>query len=153
MKISFVIAVYQNEGAISKTHAKIQSVFSNELVDHEYEIVFVDDGSKDDSLQEILKLKEQAPEYRTGEITGPGTLLCSECGEQLHFHRPGHIPPCPKCRSNSIRMEGNAFISRNGHSMSGGEIEYDIDTDHLSAGGDGGVHIEVKPDAQKKSRG
>lgn len=58
-------------------------------------------------------------------------------------------------RSNSIRMEGNAFISRNGHSMSGGEIEYNIETDHLSAGGDGGVHIEVKPDkdGQKKSRG
>jgi lipopolysaccharide transport protein LptA len=58
-------------------------------------------------------------------------------------------------RSNSIRMEGNAFISRNEHSMSGGEIEYDIEQDHLSAGGDGGVHIEVKPnmDSQKKSRG
>ncbi len=58
-------------------------------------------------------------------------------------------------RSNSIRMEGNAFISRNGQSMSGGEIEYNIETDHLSAGGDGGVHIEVKPDkgGQKKSRG
>jgi lipopolysaccharide export system protein LptA len=41
-------------------------------------------------------------------------------------------------------MEGNAFISRNGHSMSGGEIEYNIKTDHLSAGGDGGVHIEIK---------
>ena len=59
MKISFVVAVYHNEGALSKTHEKIQSVFSNELADHEYEIVFVDDGSKDGSLAEILKLKEQ----------------------------------------------------------------------------------------------
>jgi dolichol-phosphate mannosyltransferase len=59
MKISFVIAVYHNEGAISKTHEKIHSVFSNELSHHEYEIVFVDDGSKDGSLQEILRLKEQ----------------------------------------------------------------------------------------------
>ncbi|MEQ1636910.1 MAG: glycosyltransferase family 2 protein [Methylococcales bacterium] len=58
MKISFVVAVYHNEGAISKTHEKIQSVFSNDLAHHEYEIVFVDDGSKDGSLQEILKLKE-----------------------------------------------------------------------------------------------
>jgi len=31
MKISFVVAVYHNEGAISKTHEKIQSVFSNDL--------------------------------------------------------------------------------------------------------------------------
>jgi polyisoprenyl-phosphate glycosyltransferase len=57
MKISFVIAVYHNEGAISKTHEKIQSVFSNELAHHEYEVIFVDDGSKDGSLQEILSLR------------------------------------------------------------------------------------------------
>ncbi|MCX6874487.1 MAG: glycosyltransferase family 2 protein [Verrucomicrobia bacterium] len=58
MKISFVVAVYHNEGAISKTHGKIQTVFAGELADHEYEIVFVDDGSKDGSLQEILHLRE-----------------------------------------------------------------------------------------------
>jgi glycosyltransferase involved in cell wall biosynthesis len=58
MKISFVIAVYQNEGAISKTHEKIQSVFARELKEYDYEIVFVDDGSKDGSLREILNLKE-----------------------------------------------------------------------------------------------
>lgn len=58
MKISFVVAVYHNEGAISKTHEKIQLVFSKELTDCEYEIVFVDDGSKDGSLKEILSLKE-----------------------------------------------------------------------------------------------
>jgi dolichol-phosphate mannosyltransferase len=59
MKISFVVAVYHNEGAISKTHEKIRSVFLNDVVNHEYEIVFVDDGSKDGSLREILNLKEQ----------------------------------------------------------------------------------------------
>ncbi len=59
MKVSFVIAVYHNEGAISKTHDKIQSVFARDLPQHEYEIVFVDDGSKDGSLKEILNLREQ----------------------------------------------------------------------------------------------
>jgi polyisoprenyl-phosphate glycosyltransferase len=58
-KISFVVAVFHNEGALSKTHEKIQSVFSNELAQHDYEIVFVDDGSKDGSLKEILRLREQ----------------------------------------------------------------------------------------------
>ena len=67
MKVSFVVAVYHNEGAISKTHEKIQSVFLKELAQHEYEIVFVDDGSKDGSLQEILRLKEQ--DYRIKAIT------------------------------------------------------------------------------------
>lgn len=59
MKISFVVAVYHNEGALSKTYEKIKSVFSSDLSKHECEIVFVDDGSKDGSLQEILSLREQ----------------------------------------------------------------------------------------------
>jgi len=36
MKISFVVAVYHNEGAVSKTHEKIQSIFAGELAQHEY---------------------------------------------------------------------------------------------------------------------
>ena len=59
MKISFVIAVYHNEGTISSTHEKIQSIFAKELAHHEYEIIFVDDGSKDGSLREILSLRER----------------------------------------------------------------------------------------------
>jgi len=58
MKITFVIAVYHNEGSLSKTHEKIQSVFLHELVQHEYEVVFVDDGSKDGSLKELMLIRE-----------------------------------------------------------------------------------------------
>ena len=58
MKISFVIPVYQNEGAISKTYEKIQLVFASNLQGYEYEIVFVDDGSTDKSLEEILSLRK-----------------------------------------------------------------------------------------------
>ena len=47
---------------------------------------------------ELLQDAAQKAPYKTGEITGPGTLLCDNCGEVLHFHKPGHIPPCPKCR-------------------------------------------------------
>ncbi|MDH3453332.1 MAG: zinc ribbon-containing protein [Gammaproteobacteria bacterium] len=50
-------------------------------------------------LQE-LNQKAQLAEYRTGEITGPGSLLCDACDEVLHFHKPGRIPPCPKCRGS-----------------------------------------------------
>jgi len=59
MKISFVVAVFQNEGAVTRTHEKIQSAFAAELARHEYEIVFVDDGSTDGSLKELLGLKER----------------------------------------------------------------------------------------------
>lgn len=45
----------------------------------------------------------QDPPYHTGEITGLGTLYCSECGQAVHFHEAGHIPPCPKCHSTNFR--------------------------------------------------
>lgn len=59
MKISFVIPVYRNEGAISRTYEKIKNVFASDLPGDEYEIVFVDDGSDDGSLQEITGLHAQ----------------------------------------------------------------------------------------------
>jgi glycosyltransferase involved in cell wall biosynthesis len=67
MKISFVVAVYHNEGAISKTHEKISSVFANELTEYDYEMIFVDDGSNDGSLAEILNLKKH--DHRIKAIT------------------------------------------------------------------------------------
>ena len=36
-------------------------------------------------------------EYRSGEITGPGTLQCLACGEPLVFHAPAAITPCGVC--------------------------------------------------------
>lgn len=53
----------------------------------------------DKTTLELLKLKQVAAnaEYHTGEIIGLGTLTCDQCGAPLHFHKPGHIPPCAKC--------------------------------------------------------
>jgi len=59
----------------------------------------------DKTTVELLAMKENAQRpyaYRTGEITGPGTLVCDQCGEKLHFHRAGKIPPCPKCHATSF---------------------------------------------------
>jgi len=53
----------------------------------------------------LLRMKENAHEpydYHTGEIAGYGTLICDECGEKLHFHKAGKIPPCPKCHKTSF---------------------------------------------------
>jgi len=68
VKISIVIAVYHNEGAISKTHEGIQRVFAT-MPRHDYELVFVDDGSKDGSLQEILGLREHDPRVKAITFT------------------------------------------------------------------------------------
>lgn len=59
----------------------------------------------DQAKLDMLDFEEQlaeACEYRTGEITGPGTLVCEACGEVLHFHKAGHIPPCPKCHATAF---------------------------------------------------
>lgn len=63
MKISFCVAVYQNKGAVSLTHEKIRGVFTETLTDDEYEIVFVDDGSTDGSLDELISLHEEDPQH------------------------------------------------------------------------------------------
>lgn len=41
--------------------------------------------------------------YRTGEITGIGTLECAQCGQQIHFHETDFIPPCPQCHGLIFR--------------------------------------------------
>jgi len=52
------------------------------------------------ALEELRQNAKRATEWHTGEITGPGTLVCAECGEKLHFKKTGHIPPCPKCHKS-----------------------------------------------------
>lgn len=60
----------------------------------------------DHTQLELDALEQRATalgEWHTGEIVGIGTLQCKGCGEQLHFHHTGHIPPCPKCRGTKYR--------------------------------------------------
>lgn len=55
---------------------------------------------------ELAELAERAAaygEWKSGEIIGIGTLECKSCGEHIHFHKPGHIPPCPKCHGSHYR--------------------------------------------------
>ena len=58
----------------------------------------------DQTTIELMQLKQAAETatYHSGEITGPGILMCDDCGEQLHFHKAGHIPPCPKCKHSEF---------------------------------------------------
>ena len=56
-RISFVIPVYRNERAVTLTYEQIRQVCRSELTAYAYEIVFVDDGSDDGSLDELLGLR------------------------------------------------------------------------------------------------
>ena len=61
MRISVVVAVYHNQGSIRETHARLRDTFLQDLPEYDYEIVFVDDGSKDGSLAEILAVRDEDP--------------------------------------------------------------------------------------------
>jgi glycosyltransferase involved in cell wall biosynthesis len=69
VKVSIVVAVYQNEGSITETHDRIQATFERDLPHHEYELVLVDDGSKDGSWREIIALQERDPRVRAITFT------------------------------------------------------------------------------------
>ena len=62
--ISFVIPVYRNERAISLTYEKITGVLAKDLAAYDYEFVFVDDGSDDGSLAELMRLRERDERVR-----------------------------------------------------------------------------------------
>ena len=42
-------------------------------------------------------------EYHSGEITGPGTLVCTQCGHNVSFVTTGEIEDCPECKNTSFQ--------------------------------------------------
>lgn len=63
-------------------------------------------GVADQTSLQLRELAEQAKAmniYHTGEITGPGTLVCTGCSKELHFRKTGHIPPCAQCKGTEFQ--------------------------------------------------
>jgi polyhydroxyalkanoate synthesis regulator phasin len=63
----------------------------------------------DQTRLELAKLAERASTsslYHTGEITGPGTLVCTGCGKEIHFNKTGRIPPCTGCKGTEFQRTG-----------------------------------------------
>jgi len=53
---------------------------------------------------EQFKNPPRAPsEYHSGEITGPGTLVCTQCGHNVSFITTGEIEPCPECKNTTFQ--------------------------------------------------
>jgi polyisoprenyl-phosphate glycosyltransferase len=57
MKVSFVIPVFRNEGSITTTYEKLTDLMVNQNLD--YEFVFINDGSDDNSLNELITLHQR----------------------------------------------------------------------------------------------
>lgn len=51
---------------------------------------------------------DQIPVYKSGEITGPGTLICENCGQTKPFHSSDEITDCLQCGHHRfIRRQSN----------------------------------------------
>jgi glycosyltransferase involved in cell wall biosynthesis len=57
-KITVIIPVYMNEGSIYKTYVNVTGVLKNLGNSFDYEITFINDGSTDNSLQEIESIEK-----------------------------------------------------------------------------------------------
>lgn len=71
--------------------AGVQSVFSRILT------------STADALGDLAQKTEKNLEFKTGEVTSPGTLTCKDCGAEMHMKSTVRIPPCPKCHKTLFR--------------------------------------------------
>lgn len=56
-------------------------------------------------LEQFAESARQASTYHTGEITGPGALVCTACGKTMTFRKAGRIPPCYSCRGSEFRRQ------------------------------------------------
>ena len=57
--MSYVIPVYRNERAVTPTYQKLIGMMQTDLPNYAREFVFVEDGSDDGSLTELLQLRQQ----------------------------------------------------------------------------------------------
>ncbi|MEY8760085.1 glycosyltransferase family 2 protein [Chryseobacterium tongliaoense] len=93
-KISIVIPAYNEEGNVAMIHQKIKEVFS-ELNNYDFEIIFVNDGSRDNTQQKLEELSEQYDEVK-----------------YIEFSRNfGHQPAV---KAGMDHAHGNAVISMDG---------------------------------------
>jgi len=58
----------------------------------------------DKTRVELAKIGQIAAKhtYHSGDITGPGTFICDDCGKEIAFKTPSEIPNCPECHNNTF---------------------------------------------------
>lgn len=84
-KVSVVVPVYFNEGSIPILYDRLQNI-GNELeqIDLDLELIFVDDGSGDGSLRELLKVKKADDSVKVIKLTRNfGATHASKTGFQF----------------------------------------------------------------------
>ncbi|CAM3162066.1 glycosyltransferase [Chryseobacterium flavum] len=93
-KISIVIPAHNEEGNVALVHERIRDVFSG-LENYNYEVIFVNDGSRDNTQQQLEELSQQFEEVK-----------------YIEFSRNfGHQPAV---KAGMDHANGNAVVSMDG---------------------------------------
>ena len=95
---------------LSENEKQLENLIKNDLEFAELKFAEMFANLADKTRIELDALAERARQvgiWRTGEITNVGILYCQKCGEALHFKKPGHIPPCPKCKGTEFKKVFN----------------------------------------------
>lgn len=92
--------------AAQNLHSNSSSSFSDWL---KFDIDLIEDFALDAFMDladktrlELALLEQQAKNhqtYQSGDITGPGTFVCEECGKAIAFKTTSQIPACPNCEA------------------------------------------------------
>ena len=67
----------------------------------------------DQTKVDLVRFEHEVDEggvYHTGQIVGPGTMVCEDCGEDLRFAKASRIPPCPRCHGVSFHRKDNQAV-------------------------------------------
>jgi len=62
-------------------------------------------GIADKTRVELAALEMDAKQYhpyQSGDIAGPGTFVCDQCGKQISFKSTSVIPTCPACQASNF---------------------------------------------------
>ena len=100
---------YLSEHA-AKNGQQLRDLLKNDLEFAEMQFAEIIAKLADKTSLELDALAQRARKvgiWHTGEITNAGILYCQNCNEALHFKKPGHIPPCPKCKSTVFKKVFN----------------------------------------------
>ncbi|MGV6827585.1 MAG: zinc ribbon-containing protein [bacterium] len=80
--------------------------FDVELIEKRFLDLFV--GVADQTSIQLRQWAEQAKHsstYKTGEVTGPGTLTCKKCNVDQQFHKTTRIHQCPNCGGGEFKRK------------------------------------------------
>ena len=95
---------------LAETGRELKDWLGFETILVENKLLDLLEKAADQTTVKLLQINDDSlpvTTYHTGEVTGPGTLACDQCNEQLLFHRSGKIPHCPKCHATSFHRKVN----------------------------------------------